>query len=393
MSLFDTNFVMELFLDDNVSNMNRAVVAAANVFYENYENISYIENIFRKECRSRKNVSLISKNVVFEKRNIRNKKQTYEDFTIKYSDTFYVTKFKMHKKTMQSLLNYLKDFYTNASLSIIPLSIKVHIFIYHLTTDTSLSEVSEYFGISKSSVSYIFHEIATLLSEQRFNFINWPSLEEQHITRVKVNSRCGFPNCVGFIDSSRLKVGSKQNQGNSKIVLLQAVCDENLMFFDIHIGEIGNTHKNKVFKDSQLGHELKNFIEFDNHILGSTEYKLRKNLITPFIPDEPLTNDELRFNEIHRKASTHIGQAFDLLRQRFKKLNNITLNKPEAVKKLITAACVLHNFILLHEGSTNLKEESVNIDEGLTIDRNLVQTAVEKRLFLCNYINFMEESI
>ncbi|XP_038207929.1 protein ANTAGONIST OF LIKE HETEROCHROMATIN PROTEIN 1-like [Zerene cesonia] len=388
---FDKEFIMELFLEDNVSSVNRVIIAAANVIKEDHENITRINDIVRNECAIQ--VKQHDNNTLYRDTQITYEdNKFYENIVVNYTDEDYAAKFMMKKSTVQALINHLKD-YIKPGACIIPLDKKVHIFLWLLTSDSSFNDVAKLFSLHKSSVSYIFHEIATLLSEQRYHFINWPSLEEQHVTRIKVNSRYGFPNCVGFIDACRLKVGSKLNRKNKpEIILLQAVCDETLMFFDIHIGEIGNTHKSRVYKDSQLAHELKNFIDFDNHILGNSEYKLKKNLITPFTSDEVLTSEEMKFNEIHWKTCTYIGHAFELLKERFKKLNHIDINKAESIKTLICAACILHNFVLLHEGSSYMKEEAVINDDGVTIDPSIVKTALEKRQFLCNYINYIDDS-
>lgn len=273
----------------------------------------------------------------------------------------------------------------------IPLEKKVHIFLWVLVSGSSYNEIAKLFSLHKSSVSYIFHELATILNEHIYQFISWPSKEEQHITRIKVNSRFKFPNSVGFIDACRFKVGSKRNKREKPdIVLLQAVCDETLMFIDIYVGPIGRTKKSKVFKDSQLANELKEFVEFENHILGNSEYKLRINLITPFTSEELLTSEEMKFNEVHWKTRSYIVHAFELMKEKFGKLNHIDVIKPESVHLLITVACILHNFILMHEGCAEVKEEMVSYEDGVTINTSIVQTADEKRQFLCNYINFIE---
>lgn len=288
----------------------------------------------------------------------------------------------------QALINFLTNHVKPGNIS---LDKKVHVFLWLLVSDSSYNEIGKLFSLHKSSVSYIFQEIASHLSEQRYNFISWPSVEEQHITRIKVNSQFKFPNCVGFIDACRLKVGSKRNKKDKPdIVLLQAVCDESLIFIDIHVGEIGKTKKNRVFKESPLAHELKNFVEFENHILGDSEYKLKKNLITPFTCEELLTSEEMKFNEIHWKTRSYIGHAFELMKERFRKLNHIESVKPESINLLITVACILHNFILMHEGCSEVKEEVVTCDDGVSINTNIVQTADEKRQFLCNYINYID---
>lgn len=285
----------------------------------------------------------------------------------------------------QGLIRFLQSF---VPVGHIPLDKKVHVFLMFVMSDLSYNEIGKLFSLHKSTVSHIFQEISSYLTENRHNYISWPSVEEQHMTRIKVNSRFKFPNCVGFIDTCQFKVGQKKSRNNT--VLLQAVCDESLMFIDIHIGDLGKTRKYKVFKDSALMQELQNFVDFDNHILGDSEYRLKINLITPFTSEELLTSEEMKFNEIHWKARSYIGHAFELLKEKFKKLNHIYNFKPEVISALIYSACVLHNFILIHEGCSEVKEEAISCDDGITLNTDIVMSAVEKRQFLCNYINYID---
>lgn len=264
----------------------------------------------------------------------------------------------------------------------------MHVFLMFIMSDLSYYEIGKLFSLHRSTVSHIFQEIGTQLTENRHSFISWPSVEEQHVTRIKVNNRFKFPNCIGFIDTCQLKVGQRKSKYNT--ILLQAVCDESLMFIDIHIGDVGKTKKNKVFKDSTLAQELQNRIDFDNHLLGDSEYKLKNNLITTFTSEELLTSEEMKFNEVHWKARSYIGHAFELLKEKFRKLNHIDNVEPEVINMLIYSACVLHNFILMHEGSSEVKEETISCDEGITLNTDIVMSALEKRQFLCNYINYID---
>ncbi|XP_049708001.2 uncharacterized protein LOC126057001 [Helicoverpa armigera] len=386
MNNFQKEFIMGMFLDDdNASTMERLVVAVANIVSENNENMNKFSTAFEKEF-DYTSVRVENPGVVPVTRRM---KGFYEDSVRNFTDDDYAVRFKMKRSTVQTLINFLKNYVKPGNIS---LDKKVHVFLWLMVSDSSYNEIGKLFGMHKSSVSNIFHEIATLLTEHRYRFISWPSVEEQHITRIKVNSRFKFPNCVGFIDACRFKVGSKRNKKDKpEIILLQAVCDESLIFLDIHIGELGKTRKHRVFKESALAHELKNFVEFENHILGDSEYRLRKNLITPFTSEELLTSEEMKFNEIHWKTRSYIGHAFELMKERFRKLNHIDIVKLESVHLLITVACILHNFILMHEGCSEVKEEAVACDDGVTINTSIVQTALEKRQFLCNYINYIDK--
>uniref|UniRef100_A0A2A4JWQ4 DDE Tnp4 domain-containing protein n=1 Tax=Heliothis virescens TaxID=7102 RepID=A0A2A4JWQ4_HELVI len=386
MNNFQKEFIMGMFLDDdNASTMERLVVAVANIVSENNENMNKFSTAFEKEY-DYTSVRVENPGIVPVTRRM---KGFYEETVRNFTDEDYAVRFKMKRSTVQTLINFLKNYVKPGN---IPLDKKVHVFLWLMVSDCSYNEIGKLFGMHKSSVSNIFHEIATHLTEHRYRFISWPSVEEQHITRIKVNSRFKFPNCVGFIDACRFKVGSKRNKKDKpETILLQAVCDESLIFLDIHIGDIGKTRKHRVFKESALAHELKNFVEFENHILGDSEYRLRKNLITPFTSEELLTSEEMKFNEIHWKTRSYIGHAFELMKERFRKLNHIDIVKLESVHLLITVACILHNFILMHEGCSEVKEEAVVCDDGVTINTSIVQTALEKRQFLCNYINYIDK--
>ncbi|KAJ2947916.1 hypothetical protein O0L34_g9707 [Tuta absoluta] len=389
MDKFDIEFVTEMFLDtDSTTTLNRLVVATANVVTENSENMDMVTELLDKEH------SHVVKNILdtSSELGVRHKRRKlfYEETVLNFTDEDYFNTFNIKKSTVQALINHLQDL-AKPGATIVPFDKKVHVFLWVLTSNLSYGEIGVQFGLHKSSVSYIFHEIAALLAEQRYHYITWPSMEEQHLTRIKVNSRFKFPNCVGFIDVSHFKVGSKRSKKSlPEAMLLQAVCDENLSFIDIHIGDAGATKKSKLFKESLLATELRNFVDLDNHILGDSEYKLKKNLITPFSSEDVLTDEEMKFNQIHWRARSYISHAFELLKERFRKLNHIDCSKPEAVKTLICAACVLHNFILMHEGNPGLKEEPVICDDAVTIDPDIVKTAEEKRQFLCNYINYID---
>lgn len=379
-------FVMELFLDtESVSIVDRLAAATANVINENHQNLTKFNDLMKTEYYqlSQMMVQDCHSGVPVAHRI----KGFYEETIRKFGNNEYIERFKMKRSTVQALIAFLKPYLKPGN---VPLDIKVHVFLWFMVNDSSYSDIGRLFGLHKSSVSYIFHEIALLLTEEKERFISWPSVEKQQLISNNVNSRFRFPNCVGFIDACRLKVGSQRNKREKPdIVLLQAVCDDYLTFVDVHVGDIGKTKKSKLFKDSSLSNELKIKVDFQKHILGDSEYKLKKYLITPFTSEEVLTSEEMKFNEIHWKTRSYIAHAFELLKERFRKLNHIDVLKPESVNILIISACVLHNFVLLHEGCSEVKEELITCDDGVTINSNVVKTAEEKRQFLCNYIEYM----
>lgn len=115
---------------------------------------------------------------------------------------------------------------------------KVFITVWTLANQDSYREVANLFGIHRSTVSYVFHEICNLICSCGNDWIKWPNPEQTMlIKQVKK-----FPNAVGFIDGCHVQIRTSRNNPveffNRKEVhsiLLQAVCDHKLQFTHVYI--------------------------------------------------------------------------------------------------------------------------------------------------------------
>lgn len=105
MTTFDTEFVMELFLDDTVSTMNRLIVATANVLNDNLENMSNITDTLIKEHNDNlSNITTIPRRSTTKKRRSRPSKvikNFYESIVKNFTDADYIKKLKISKATVQ----------------------------------------------------------------------------------------------------------------------------------------------------------------------------------------------------------------------------------------------------------------------------------------------------
>ena len=72
-------------------------------------------------------------------------------------------------------------------------------------------------------------------------------------------------------------------------------------------------------------------------------------LITPFRNNGHLTAQQLRFNRALSKLRQKIERAISLLKGRWRKLLPLDHLDVELEVYIIVAACVLHNFCLLHD--------------------------------------------
>lgn len=271
---------------------------------------------------------------------------------------------------------------------IVPFEKKNYLSIWLLSNKDSYREAGILFRLHKSTVSVIFHNICELLSESRCDFIKWPNPEEQENISKAVLKRYNFPNCVGFIDGCHIQILAPKNNPvdfhNRKevhSVVLQAVCDCNLKFTHIFLGQTGRAHDARVFRESSLGDELPNLVTVGHHILGDSAYTLSTELLTPYRDNGHLSPEQKKYNTEHSRTRAYIERAFGLLKGKFGRLKYLELHNIDEVSVMICAACVLHNFILINEQNALVPGEIIqpNLDfEG--------RSASDKRNQICDYL-------
>jgi hypothetical protein len=140
-----------------------------------------------------------------------------------------------------------------------------------------------------------------------------------------------------------------RNQFHS--VILQGTCDTSLQFCDIFVGMPGRVHDPRLFRLSPLSRQIDlGLIPENMHILGDSAYTLHENVLTPFRDNGHLTRSQPRYNRKHSEIRSCIERTFGLLKNKFRRLRYLDMNLLEEIQIVIAACCILHNFIILHEG-------------------------------------------
>ncbi|XP_031327812.1 putative nuclease HARBI1 isoform X1 [Photinus pyralis] len=266
---------------------------------------------------------------------------------------------------------------------------QLYVTLWTLANKDSYREVGNLFGLSKSTVNFIFHKVCKLLTECRNDFIKWPTAVEQTDIKRYVHSVHRFPNTVGFIDGCHIQIKAPSNNPtdfyNRKDVhsiVLQGTCDHTLKFIDIYLGQTGRSHDARVFRESPLSDVLNQVVPSNCHILGDSAYPLLTRMMTPYRDTGHLTASQKKYNTIHAKSRAFIERAFGRLKGKFRRLKYLEVNDITGVTDIVCAACVLHNFILTYEPDnlySRQQQEDIEIDENLS--------ASEKRLLITNYIS------
>lgn len=172
----------------------------------------------------------------------------------------------------------------------------------------------------------------------------------------------GFTGVIGVIDATHIAIKQPThkaidyyNRNKYHSVILQGVCDHNGMFIDIFVGLPGKLHDAQVFKRSPLYNRLISannpMLQPDEHIIADLAYPLMTNVMVPCRDTGHLNDQQKNYNEQLGNLRSIIERSFGRLKGKFQRLKYLDISDPNTSLKIITAACILHNIILKHEGN------------------------------------------
>jgi len=102
----------------------------------------------------------------------------------------------------------------------------------------------------------------------------------------------------------------------------------------------------------------------------------------PFRDNGHLTPDQLKYNKVHSSSRVVNERAFGRLKNKFRRLKYLDMTNIGLISSVVTAACILHNIILLHDQRVR-DENEIQDAEAINCDVELeaaTGTAVAKRL-------------
>lgn len=174
-----------------------------------------------------------------------------------------------------------------------------------------------------------------------------------------------FRNVIGVIDGTYVPVKVPKNQSlvytNRKkftAITLQVVCNEQLVFLDCFTGYPSSVNDVRIFRNSDLYERCQtmNHIYFPNGeiLLGDKAYPPLPWLKPPFINRGNLDAEQIVFNTMHSSARSAVERSFAHLFGRFRRLQDLNMNRLDWAPATILAACVLHNICTLFKDNVDL---------------------------------------
>ncbi|XP_050314811.1 putative nuclease HARBI1 [Anthonomus grandis grandis] len=267
--------------------------------------------------------------------------QYLENTVLQYSEETFFEHFRLSREKV----NYLGELFGNSQFfhhqagqfGYIPASDQILIYLWYAGHQTaSFRDVGDRFNITISSVNRIIRRLTLFLSNMSPEIksaeikcqqnIKWPNDDEKRISEEHFR-RNGFPNNIGAIDGSHVKIDKPVNDPDSYInrkgyysIQVQAVCNHQRKIIDCFIGYPGSVHDSRVYRNSPLKNTLEQkYLRY--FILGDSGHPLKPNLLTPYKDRGNLTRRQQNYNIKLARNRYVIEHTFGILKQKFRQLS------------------------------------------------------------------------
>ena len=126
----------------------------------------------------------------------------------------YKAHFRVSKLSYEALLRLIEHhpvFYNNSTCEQTPVSKQLHVALYYFGCDGSAGswiQVGSRFGIGEGTVQLFVNRVLTAILYYEDNLVKWPQPGSEHYQQmIDMHLHLhGFPNCLGFVDSSHFNI-------------------------------------------------------------------------------------------------------------------------------------------------------------------------------------------
>lgn len=300
-----------------------------------------------------------------------------------WTDRQFVQNFRMRRATFDYVCGMLRPLLTRQHTSYrraLSVEMRVAVCLWRLATNIEYRSLSNLFGIGISTCCVVTQEVITAINTVlKPIFIKPPSLAYCRTITQAFRDKWRFPQVVGAIDGSyipiKAPVDSPSHYYNRKgqySIILQAVVDHKMKFWDVNIGQPGRVHDSRVlslsslFDHMQANDILPQWTEvFEDvnvplFLLGDKAYPMLPWIVKPY-PDRGLNAEQVSFNYRQSQARMVVERAFGRLKGRWRCLIKPQDHHITLVSQVTAACCVLHN--LCEEQNEEFDEEDNYVED------------------------------
>uniref|UniRef100_A0A8C1VZS8 DDE Tnp4 domain-containing protein n=1 Tax=Cyprinus carpio TaxID=7962 RepID=A0A8C1VZS8_CYPCA len=287
-----------------------------------------------------------------------------------------------------------------------------------LAVTLSFTSLAFQYRLGKSTVAESVHMTCRAIEEQMMAS-QFPRPTE-HMWRAiasKFWDKWNFTNCLGAIDGKHVTIMSPAHSGSlffkykrTFSIVLLALADAEYRFTFVQVGDFGRTSDGGVFSGSALGRgmEAKTLSvpadcplpgsgvqgPLPYTMVGDAAFPLKTYLMRPF-PGNRIPRWRQMFNYRLSQARMVVECAFGILSSRWRVLHTRINVKPDNADSIVTAACILHNFLTNPSDNQRWLDEAEERGEVLAPATNMggnrgCREAYEVREKLCTFFSSPE---
>ena len=161
----------------------------------------------------------------------------------------------------------------------VPLEKQLLVVIWLLGNQETFRSVSDRFDLARSTTHRVFRKVCNALScKLGKTVIRWPRGRESQNTMEGFRASHRFPRVVGAIDGTYIPITaptedplSYMNRKGFHCIILQGVCDDEMLFTNVFARFPGSVHDARVLRRSSLLNEIQedpSMFPSNSHLLG-----------------------------------------------------------------------------------------------------------------------------
>ena len=136
---------------------------------------------------------------------------------------------------------------------------QVLITLWYLATQCPIRIISDRFNVTESCVYNTTRRVCQALTKKSSKYIKWPKGERMREVVGSFFELKKLPGVIGLIDGTHLRIPKPKDDPESYInrkkytsIVLQGICDHELLFTNINCGYPGSVHDGRVLRNSLI---------------------------------------------------------------------------------------------------------------------------------------------
>lgn len=244
-----------------------------------------------------------------------------------------------------------------------------------MTSSNTLLDISYKVGMSVRSLQRFCDKFISYMIDIKDYVIKLPQTEDKEYLHYNTDSGHNiFLGALYAIDGTLIKMKKSLSMGTGLLdrhgnqsVNVMLLFSKGCHIVNCYTNKPGSTHDSAVFRDSYIYNNLNNILGEEEFILGDGGYPLLPKLMVPYRNseiDSEVDGKKATYNYCHSSARMIAERGIGLLKGRISSLQ-CALKTSDTVYAIyfITAAIVLHEFLLKLEGDILISNLDISLED------------------------------